>query len=67
MTPIAVQPPGDSPSYPTRKRAGTYRLVVAIGADDAPVVRQTVEIVWSGKWSDDPADFFTKELRVSLV
>jgi hypothetical protein len=53
--------------FPSSKPAGTYRLLLAVAADEIVPVRRTVEITWSGNWSYNAADFFKNELTVRLI
>ena len=53
--------------FPSSKPAGSYRLVLAVAADGVVPVRRVVEIEWTGKWSDDKREFFSKELQVRLT
>src|SRR5207244_3745631 len=39
--------------WPTRKEAGSYKLDVAVVADNADPVRKTLLIEFGGKWFDD--------------
>jgi len=36
-------------------------------ADGVAPVKKVVEITWTGKWWDHPADFFKNELTVRLL
>jgi hypothetical protein len=53
--------------FPSSKPAGTYRLLLAVAADEIVPVRRTVEIMWSGNWTYDAASFFKNELTVKLL
>jgi hypothetical protein len=53
--------------YPTRKPRGTYRIRLAIAADDTQPIYRTLQIEWSGRWVDDPKLFFAKHLKVPEV
>src|ERR1700687_1545216 len=51
-------------AFPSSKPAGTYRLLVAVAADQVVPVHCVVEIAWSGNWTYDAAAFFKRELIV---
>jgi hypothetical protein len=65
--PVVAQPVALPDAYPSWKPQGTYRLSLALAADGVAPVRTTVEITWSGKWSDHASDFFKDELIVKLI
>lgn len=52
--------------WPTIKPAGTYRLEVAVTADNAPPVYRTLRIVFDGKWYASETDMFTKGVVISV-
>jgi hypothetical protein len=68
ITPAAPgQPIAIPEAFPSSKPAGTYRLLVAVAADEVVPVRRLVEIAWSGNWTYDAAAFFKNELIVRLL
>jgi hypothetical protein len=73
VTPSVITPaaPGQAVTlpemFPSSKAPGSYRLVLAVAADEVVPVRRVVEVTWSGTWSNDASDFFKNELNVRFL
>ncbi len=52
--------------WPTTKPAGTYRLRVAVVADNSKPRYWQLRIVFSGNWYDDEAEMFENGVRVEV-
>jgi hypothetical protein len=53
--------------WPTIKSAGTYRLDLAATSDEGHATFTTIEIEFSGRWTNDEAEMFGRELRLAVV
>ena len=53
--------------WPTIKPAGSYRLDLAATSDEGHATFTTLEIEFSGRWTDDEAEMFDRELRLAVA
>ena len=53
--------------WPTIKDAGVYHLDLAATSDEGYPTFATLEIRFSGRWSDDESDMFGRELAIAVI
>ena len=52
--------------WPTIKPAGTYRLRVAVTADNAKPLYKTLKIVFDGTWYESEAEMFSRGVVITV-
>jgi hypothetical protein len=63
-----VQPNEVAPGrWPNRKPPGKYRAEIAVTASDASTVYRTVDIEFSGEWSESIDEMTSKHFRVEVT